>query len=147
MYSPFRKSVWRLIALGIAPVLEWQAVAASPPTMDARGDVTVPSFTVPFSGYASAASRRMFQRMLEQGRHAPPLNGPVSASRAYYDRINTARADRIDAELHVWDGMWHSFFSDPEMPESKGAYVMMVRFFDRHLDSFAALLHLPRMQR
>ncbi len=36
-------------------------------------------------------------------------------------------------ELHVWDGMWHRFFADPELPESKAAYAVMVRFFDRHL--------------
>jgi len=24
----------------------------------------------------------------------------------------------VDAELHVYEGMWHSFFSDPELPES-----------------------------
>jgi acetyl esterase/lipase len=39
----------------------------------------------------------------------------------------------VDAELHVWDGMWHSFFSDPEMPESRQAYAVMVGFFDRKL--------------
>jgi acetyl esterase/lipase len=39
----------------------------------------------------------------------------------------------VSAELHVWDGMWHSFFSDPEMPESKEAYAVIVNFFDRHL--------------
>ena len=39
----------------------------------------------------------------------------------------------VDTELHVWDGMWHSFFSDPEMPESREAYAVMVRFFDRRL--------------
>ncbi|MFI4969658.1 MAG: alpha/beta hydrolase [Lysobacterales bacterium] len=36
-------------------------------------------------------------------------------------------------ELHVWDGMWHRFYADPELPESKAAYAVMVRFFDRHL--------------
>jgi epsilon-lactone hydrolase len=36
-------------------------------------------------------------------------------------------------ELHVWEGMWHSFFSDPELPESKAAYAVMARFFDRRL--------------
>jgi epsilon-lactone hydrolase len=36
-------------------------------------------------------------------------------------------------ELHVWEGMWHSFFSDPELPESKDAYRVIVRFFLRHL--------------
>ncbi len=39
----------------------------------------------------------------------------------------------VDAELHVWDGMWHSFFSDPELPESQEAYAVMATFFDRHL--------------
>jgi len=39
----------------------------------------------------------------------------------------------VDTELHVWDGMWHSFFSDPDMPESREAYAVMVRFFDRRL--------------
>ncbi len=39
----------------------------------------------------------------------------------------------VDAELHVWDGMWHSFFSDPEMPESREAYKVIVDFFQRTL--------------
>jgi acetyl esterase/lipase len=39
----------------------------------------------------------------------------------------------VDAELHVWDGMWHSFFSDPEMPESREAYKVIVDFFERKL--------------
>jgi len=39
----------------------------------------------------------------------------------------------VSTELHVWDGMWHSFFSDPELPESKAAYQVMARFFQRHL--------------
>lgn len=39
----------------------------------------------------------------------------------------------VPTELHVWEGMWHSFFSDPEMPESREAYATIVKFFDRHL--------------
>ena len=39
----------------------------------------------------------------------------------------------VATELHVWEGMWHSFFSDPELPESKAAYQVMARFFQRHL--------------
>jgi acetyl esterase/lipase len=39
----------------------------------------------------------------------------------------------VTTELHVWEGMWHSFFSDPELPESKAAYAVMARFFDRRL--------------
>ncbi|GLQ47210.1 esterase [Dyella lipolytica] len=43
--------------------------------------------------------------------------------------------DRAGAqtELHVWEGMWHSFFSDPELPESKEAYRTIVHFFLQHL--------------
>ncbi len=39
----------------------------------------------------------------------------------------------VDAELHVWDGMWHAFFFDPDLPESQQVYRVVVRFFARHL--------------
>lgn len=39
----------------------------------------------------------------------------------------------VPTELHVWEGMGHAFFSDPEPPESKAAYATIVRFFDRTL--------------
>jgi monoterpene epsilon-lactone hydrolase len=39
----------------------------------------------------------------------------------------------VDAELHVWDGMWHAFLMDPDLPESKQVYQVVVNFFDRHL--------------
>jgi monoterpene epsilon-lactone hydrolase len=39
----------------------------------------------------------------------------------------------VEAELHVWDGMWHAFFFDPALPESKEVYRVVVDFFDRHL--------------
>lgn len=39
----------------------------------------------------------------------------------------------VPTELHVWEGMWHSFFSDPELPESKDAYRVIARFFLSHL--------------
>lgn len=41
----------------------------------------------------------------------------------------------VDAELHVWDGMWHAFFFDPDLPESQQVYRVVVRFFARHLGS------------
>lgn len=39
----------------------------------------------------------------------------------------------VEAELHVWDGMWHSFMSDPEPRESGEAYDVVSRFFQNHL--------------
>jgi monoterpene epsilon-lactone hydrolase len=39
----------------------------------------------------------------------------------------------VETELHIWDGMWHAFFIDPDLPESKEVYHVIVNFFDRHL--------------
>jgi len=39
----------------------------------------------------------------------------------------------VETELHIWDGMWHAFFIDPDLPESKEVYRVIVNFFDRHL--------------
>ncbi len=39
----------------------------------------------------------------------------------------------VDAELHVWEGMVHGFFYNPDVPESREAYDVIAKFFDRHL--------------
>jgi monoterpene epsilon-lactone hydrolase len=39
----------------------------------------------------------------------------------------------VETELHIWDGMWHAFFIDPDLPESQEVYSVIVKFFDRHL--------------
>ncbi|MBI4165684.1 MAG: alpha/beta hydrolase fold domain-containing protein [Acidobacteria bacterium] len=39
----------------------------------------------------------------------------------------------IEADLHVWDGMWHAFYFDADLPESRDAYEVMVKFFAKHL--------------
>jgi monoterpene epsilon-lactone hydrolase len=43
----------------------------------------------------------------------------------------------VEVELHVWDGVPHSFFTNPDLPESKEVYDVIVRFFDRHLGRHA----------
>jgi monoterpene epsilon-lactone hydrolase len=40
----------------------------------------------------------------------------------------------VEADLHVWEGLFHGFFYNPDVPECKDAYNVMVRFFDRRLD-------------
>lgn len=50
--------------------------------------------------------------------------------------FNTQRAlvERgVEAELHVWDGLPHAFFVDPDLPESKEVYRVVSRFFMRTL--------------
>jgi monoterpene epsilon-lactone hydrolase len=39
----------------------------------------------------------------------------------------------VEAELHVWEGMDHAFFSQPALPESREVYQVVVKFFDAHL--------------
>jgi acetyl esterase/lipase len=85
----------RLIAL-LSAALLWQSpLFAQQAGIDQRGDATIAAFSVPFSAYASSPARQMFQRVLEDGRHSPPLTGPVATSREFYDRINTDRANRM----------------------------------------------------
>ncbi|HET9819332.1 MAG TPA: alpha/beta hydrolase [Rhodanobacteraceae bacterium] len=93
--NPIARKMLRWIAASGTALALAPAVAA-PPAVDAQGNAAIPAFTVPFSSYASPQARKLFQRMLEEGREAPPLGGPVSASRAYYNKINTARAELME---------------------------------------------------
>ena len=44
-------------------------------------------------------------------------------------------ASDVSTELHVWEGMGHAFFSDPEPEESRQAYRVVARFFRRELSA------------
>lgn len=39
----------------------------------------------------------------------------------------------VDADLHVWEGLFHGFFYKPDMIESRQAHDVIIRFFDKHL--------------
>ncbi len=39
----------------------------------------------------------------------------------------------VEAELHVWDGLPHAFFVDPDLPESSEVYRVVTKFFARRL--------------
>ncbi len=39
----------------------------------------------------------------------------------------------VKAELHVWDGLFHGFFYNADVPESKDAFKVMINFFERNL--------------
>lgn len=39
----------------------------------------------------------------------------------------------VKTELHVWDGLFHGFFYNADVPESKDAFKIMIDFFDRNL--------------
>jgi monoterpene epsilon-lactone hydrolase len=54
----------------------------------------------------------------------------LSATVYTHSRLVKAGAE---AELHVWDGMWHGFLFYVDLPESKDAYAVISRFFATHL--------------
>lgn len=56
----------------------------------------------------------------------------VVFSAAVYTHSRLVKAG-AKADLHVWDGMWHAFFIEVDLPESTEAYDVMARFFARHL--------------
>lgn len=39
----------------------------------------------------------------------------------------------VEADLHVWEGMFHGFFYNVDVPESRDCYDVIVKFFDRYL--------------
>jgi acetyl esterase/lipase len=39
----------------------------------------------------------------------------------------------VKTELHVWDGLFHGFFYNADVPESRDAFSKMINFFDRNL--------------
>lgn len=39
----------------------------------------------------------------------------------------------VQADLHVWEGLFHGFFYNPDVPESRECYEVIVNFFSRQL--------------
>lgn len=39
----------------------------------------------------------------------------------------------VETELHVWEGLFHGFFYNADVPESKDAMNVIIKFFNRHL--------------
>jgi epsilon-lactone hydrolase len=39
----------------------------------------------------------------------------------------------VEADLNVFEGMWHFFWEDPSLPESREAMTALAGFFERHL--------------
>jgi epsilon-lactone hydrolase len=57
----------------------------------------------------------------------------VALSSALYTHTQLTKFG-VDAELHVWEGLRHAFFvNDPDAPESKEVWDVVVKFFDKRL--------------
>ena len=53
-------------------------------------------------------------------------------SSAVHSHIQLLKAG-VDAEIAIWDGLDHAFLTNPDLPESREAYDIIVKFFDKHL--------------
>jgi acetyl esterase/lipase len=56
--------------------------------------------------------------------------GEMSAAVHTHARLVAAG---VAADLHIWEGMWHGFLEDFELPEAEEARAVIVRFWNRHL--------------
>jgi acetyl esterase/lipase len=112
----------------VAPALSGGTVPDGPRSMTLRGyfagaDSKDP-LVLPSNSLAIVAS--FPPTLLITGSRDQAMSGVLQSHRLL---VNAG----VDAELHVWDGMWHSFFSDPELPESQEAYRVIAAFFDKKL--------------
>jgi acetyl esterase/lipase len=53
-------------------------------------------------------------------------------STAVHSHIQLLKAG-VDAQIAIWEAMDHGFFGNPDLPESREAYDLVVKFFDKHL--------------
>jgi epsilon-lactone hydrolase len=44
------------------------------------------------------------------------------------------RNSGVEADLNIFEGMWHFFWEDPSLPESREAMTALASFFNRHLE-------------
>jgi len=120
-------------AESIAPLLMGQPLPSTKPP--------APNWQHPYHNEAEKAYYARFEApgaMAAALARFPPtllISGTRDMELSAVLRTNEMLGDAgVVTELHVWEGMWHSFFSDPELPESQAAYRVMARFFERHLD-------------
>lgn len=71
------------------------------------------------------------------GRFPPTLIISSTRDLALSAAVHThARLTRlgVETQLNVWEGLGHAFFTNnPDLPESREAIVVIVKFFDKHL--------------
>jgi acetyl esterase/lipase len=56
----------------------------------------------------------------------------MELSGAVYSHAQLVKAG-VDARLNVFEGLFHGFFYNPDVPESRDCYALIVKYFDRQL--------------
>ncbi len=81
-----------------------------------------------FPGLSDDVLRRFPPTLLLTGTRDQALSSSIRSEIALH------RAG-VFTEMHIWDGMWHAFFVDPDIPESREAYGFIADFFRSHLEA------------
>jgi len=56
----------------------------------------------------------------------------MELSGAVYSHTQFVKAG-VNADLHVWEGLFHGFFYNPDVPESRECYNVILKHFDRYV--------------
>ncbi|MBV8456345.1 MAG: alpha/beta hydrolase, partial [Acetobacteraceae bacterium] len=112
----------------VGPMLMGQNVPAEPLSLQALPYFNGANLQSPLvlPGSSAAVLAKFPPTLLISGTRDMALSPALRS-----DELLTAAG--VATELHVFEGMWHSFFSDPELPESQAAYRIIARFFVRRL--------------
>lgn len=104
-------------------------------------------------GLPEARATKYSSTYLDKTNPADPLVYPVNSSQvlakfppsllitATRDHALSSAADTcerlfelgVPTELHVYEGLGHAFFYNPDLPESREVYVVITKFFDKYL--------------
>lgn len=117
-----------------APLIEFLGARASAPPPDAQTAKEYDDYLGETSPQSPLVSPGNYPNILSKFPPTLLITGSrdVALSSTIHTHAELVNVG-VDAELHVWDGMWHSFFSDVDLPESKEVYRVTANFFDAHL--------------
>ena len=89
---------------------------------------------LPYFGGAAADDSRVFPLVSDDWARRFPPTLMIAGGRDFAASSLTLGHRRLasvdcDSRLFLFDGLWHAFFADPELPESGEAYDLICRFF------------------
>ena len=111
-------------------------LAEKPPVSDEGPSFRVAS--LPYFRGASADDPLVFPLEHDDWVRVFPPTLLITGSRDYAASSLTLAHRKLSAagrhsQLFVFDGLWHAFLVNPELPESSEAYSLISRFFTKHL--------------
>lgn len=105
------------------------------PPPEQAGPAPVP---MPYLAGVAMSDPLAYPANSEEALRCFPPTLQIAGSRDFAASMLTAQHRRLTAldvhsELYLFDGLWHAFFMYPGMPESREAYQLIARFFERQL--------------